>query len=43
MSVLYHTGMANVVADAVSVMNMGSVSHTEEANKDLVKDVHRLA
>ena len=43
MSVLYHPDKVNVVADALSHMNMGSVSHITEANKDLVKDVHRLA
>ena len=42
MIVLYHLGKANVVADALSRMTMGSVSHVEE-EKDLVKDVHRLA
>ncbi|TMX05644.1 hypothetical protein EJD97_012909 [Solanum chilense] len=42
MSVLYHPGRANVVADALICMTMGSVSHVEEAKKDLVKDVHRL-
>ena len=42
-SVLYHPGKANVVADALSRMTMGSVSHIDEAKKDLVKDVHRLA
>ena len=39
MSVLYHPGKANVVADALSRMTMGSVSHIDEAKKDLVKDV----
>ena len=43
MSVLYNPGLANVVADALSCMNMGSVSHIDEAKKDIVKDVHRLA
>ena len=32
-----------MVADALSHMTMGSASHVEEAKKDLVKDVHRLA
>ena len=32
---------ANVVADSLSRMNMGSVSHAKEGKKDLVKDVHR--
>ena len=43
MSVLYHLGKDNVVADALSRMNIDSVSHIEEAKKDLMKDVHRLA
>ena len=32
-----------MVADALRHMTMGSVCHVEEAKKDLVKDVHRLA
>ena len=43
MSVLYHPGKANAIVDALSHMNMGSVSHIEEGKKDLQKDVHRLA
>ena len=43
MSVHYHPGKANVVADALSILSMGSVSHVEEKIKELVKDVHRLA
>ena len=42
MSVYYHPGKANVVADALSRLSMGSVAHVDEKN-DLVKDVHRLA
>ena len=42
MSVLYHTNKANVVADALSHMTMGSVSNLDEAKKDLVRKVHRL-
>ena len=42
MSVLYHPGKDNVVADALSCMTLGSVSHVEKDKKDLVKDVHRL-
>ena len=41
-SVLYHPEKANVVADALSRMTMGSVSHLDEAKKDLARDVHRL-
>ena len=43
MSVHYHPGKANVVADALSRLSMGSVAHVEEKRKELVKDVHRLA
>ena len=43
MSVLYYLSKANVVADAHSLMTMVSVSHVEEAKKDLVKDVHRFS
>ena len=43
MSVLYHPGKTNVVADALCHMTMGSVLHIDEAKKDLVKYDHRLA
>ena len=43
MSVPYHPGKANVVADAYSHMSMGIVSHMEEQKKELLKYVHRLA
>ena len=43
MSVHYHHGMTNLVADALSRLSMGSVAHVEEKIKELVKDVHRLA
>ena len=43
MSVLYHTGNANVVADALSHITMGSVFHIKESKKYLVKYVHRLS
>ena len=39
MSILYRPGKANVVADALSRMTMSSVSHTDKAKKDLVRDV----
>ena len=32
-----------MVADSRSCMTMGSVSHSDEAKKDLVRDEHRLA
>ena len=43
MIVLYHSGKANVIANALSQMTMGSVSHIDEAKKDLSKEFHRLA
>ena len=39
MRVHYHPGKANVVADALSRLSMGSVAHVEEERKELVKDV----
>ena len=42
MSILYHSDKTNVVAYALSRMNICSVSHVEEGKKDLVKNVHRL-
>ncbi|KAH0697960.1 hypothetical protein KY289_015442 [Solanum tuberosum] len=38
-----HPGKANVVADALSRLSMGSVAHVEDEKKELVRDVHRLA
>ena len=43
MNVHYHPGKANVVADALSRLSMGSVAHVEEKRNELVKDVHMLA
>ena len=42
MSVLYHPDKAIVVADALSCMTMGSVSHLDEAKNDLSRKVHML-
>ena len=42
LNVFYHLGKANVVADALSRLSMGSVAHVEEERKELAKDVHRL-
>ena len=41
--VLYHPSKANVLADDLSHMTIGSVSHVKENKKDLLKNVHRLA
>ena len=43
MSVHYHPGKANVVADSFRRLSMGSVADVEEKRKELVEDVHRLA
>ncbi|WMV24189.1 hypothetical protein MTR67_017574 [Solanum verrucosum] len=43
MSVHYHPGKANVVADALSRLSTVSVAHVEEERKELAKDVHRLS
>ena len=43
MNVHYHPGYSNIVADALSRMSMGSISHIEDEMKELAKDVHRLA
>ena len=43
MSILYNPGKANVVADALSRLSMGSTAHIEEEKKELARDVHRLA
>ncbi|WMV20158.1 hypothetical protein MTR67_013543 [Solanum verrucosum] len=42
MSILYHPGKANVVADALSRFSMGSTTHIKEEKRELAKDVHRL-
>ena len=43
MSILYHPGKANVVADAMSRLSMGSTTHFEQDKKELENDVLRLA
>ena len=42
MNVHYHPGKANVVADALSRMSMGSTIHIEDDKNGLAKEVHRL-
>ena len=43
MSVHYHPGKANVVADALIKLSMGSLSHFDDEKKEMVKPVHQLA
>ena len=40
MSVLYHQGKANVVADALSRLSIGSVSHVEDNKKKIAQEIH---
>ena len=42
MSVLYHPDKANVVADALSRMSMGSFAYVPDGKRELGKEVHRL-
>ncbi|XP_069154577.1 uncharacterized protein [Solanum lycopersicum] len=42
-SVLYLPCKANVVADALRRLSMGSAAHVEEERKEIANDVHRLA
>ena len=43
MNVHYNPGKANVVADDLRRMSMGSIAHIVDENKELFKDVHRQA
>ena len=43
MSVHDHFGKANVLANALSRLSIGSVAHVEEERKKLVKDAHSIA
>jgi len=43
MSIIYHSGKANVVVDALSRLSMGSTAHVEKGKKELAKNMHRLA
>ncbi|WMV19080.1 hypothetical protein MTR67_012465 [Solanum verrucosum] len=38
-----HPGKANIIADALRRLSMGSTAHVEEGKKELAKDVHKLA
>ena len=42
MSVHYNPGKANVVADAISRLSIGSVTHVEVERKELLKGVHMI-
>ena len=42
MSVHYHSGKENVVADALNRLSMGNVAYVEEERKEIGKDVHTL-
>lgn len=43
MSLHYYPGKANVVADALSRLSIGSLSHFEEGKREMMKDIHQLA
>ena len=43
MSILYHRGKVNVVADTLKRLSMGSSAHVEEDNRELDKDVQKLS
>lgn len=43
MSLHYHLGKANVVANALNKLSMGSLSHVEKEKREMVKDIHRLS
>ncbi|XP_069152797.1 uncharacterized protein [Solanum lycopersicum] len=42
MNVHYHSGKANVMDDALSRMSMGSTTHIDDDNIEVVKEIHRL-
>ncbi|PHT45827.1 hypothetical protein CQW23_14985 [Capsicum baccatum] len=43
MSIPYHLGKANIVADALSRFSMGSVAYVKNGKKKLVQEVHQIA
>ena len=42
MSVLYHLGKANIVADTLSRLSIGTVDHVENDKKELAQEVYHL-
>ena len=42
MNVLYHPGKANIVANDLSKLSIGSVAHVEDSKKKLAQEVHQL-
>lgn len=43
MSLLYHPGKANVVANDLSRLSMGNVAYVEEDKKKFISGVHQLS
>jgi len=43
MSIVYHPNKANILADALSRLSMGSVAHVDDDRKELARHVHRFA
>lgn len=43
MSVHYHFGKANIMADTLSRVSMGSHAHVDGSGKEVAREVHRLA
>ena len=41
-SILYHTGKANVVADALSRKSPGSLVHISTERRPIIKELHEL-
>ncbi|PHT54216.1 Lignin-forming anionic peroxidase [Capsicum baccatum] len=42
MSVIYHLGKANVVAETLSRLSMGSISHIKDSKKTIAQEIHQL-
>ena len=42
MSILYHPSKANVVADALRRLSIGSTAHVKEEKRELDKDVTNI-